>query len=107
MRGRRARADCYCENLMQQSRPMTAPVDNALLVAALGYAEQGLPVFPIHSPISSNGGLTCSCANPKCDSKAKHPRTAHGFKDATTDAAIIKEWWSRWPNANIGIPTGT
>ena len=86
---------------------MTAPVDNALLVAALGYAEQGLPVFPIHSPISSNGGLTCSCANPKCDSKAKHPRTAHGFKDATTDAAIIKEWWSRWPNANIGIPTGT
>ena len=83
-----------------------APADNTLLMAALDYAERGFPVFPLHNPISNDGGLTCSCANPKCESKAKHPRTAHGFKDATTDVAVIKEWWSRWPNANIGIPTG-
>src|SRR3990172_6780089 len=80
--------------------------ENKILAAALDYAEQGIPVFPLHNPISSDSGFTCSCANPKCDPKAKHPRTSHGYKDATSDAAIIKEWWSRWPCANIGIPTG-
>lgn len=85
---------------------MTTPAENSLLLAALDYAKRNIPVFPLHNPISSNDGLTCSCADPKCESKAKHPRTAHGFKDATVDQTIIKEWWSRWPRANIGIPTG-
>jgi hypothetical protein len=26
--------------------------------------------------------------------------------EATTDEAKIREWWTRWPNANIGIVTG-
>ena len=38
--------------------------------------------------------------------KSKKPLTANGFKDATRDEEQIKEWWTRWPNANIGIPTG-
>lgn len=74
--------------------------------AALDYARRNIPVFPCHHPIDSSIGLVCSCANPKCDPRAKHPRTANGFKDATTDEAIIKEWWGKWPRANIGIPTG-
>ena len=36
----------------------------------------------------------------------KHPRTRNGVKDATTDRTIIKAWWKRWPDANIGIATG-
>jgi hypothetical protein len=40
-------------------------------------------------------------------SPGKHPRTKHGWKDATLDQAQIKEWWDRWPQANIGIATGT
>jgi hypothetical protein len=26
--------------------------------------------------------------------------------DATADAVLIREWWRRWPTANIGIATG-
>jgi hypothetical protein len=36
----------------------------------------------------------------------KEPLTPHGVKDATTDPETIKEWWTRWPSANIGIACG-
>ena len=49
----------------------------------------------------------CSCAaGQSCDHPGKHPRTPNGVKDATTDRTIIKAWWNRWPDANIGIATG-
>jgi hypothetical protein len=32
--------------------------------------------------------------------------TAHGVKDATTDAAAIEEWWRRWPLASVAIACG-
>lgn len=54
---------------------------------ALAYAAAGWPVFP-------------------CKPDQKAPDTAHGFKDATTDPAVIREWWSanRW--RNVAIATG-
>jgi hypothetical protein len=58
-----------------------------MLAAALRYAAHGWPVFPLKP-----GG--------------KDPLTSHGFKDATTSAERIREWWRRCPNANIGLPTG-
>ena len=36
----------------------------------------------------------------------KKPLTKHGYKDASKDPAQIEAWWNRWPNANIGLPTG-
>jgi hypothetical protein len=30
----------------------------------------------------------------------------HGLKDATTDAATIRKWFTWWPDANIGLRTG-
>jgi hypothetical protein len=60
-------------------------------------------VFPVHSP-NGNGG--CSCGKPDCSSPAKHPRTEHGFHDATTDREAVEAAWARWPDANIGVPTG-
>ena len=56
------------------------------LNAAIRYAELGYPVFP-------------------CRAGEKTPLTRHGFKDATTDTAQIEAWWTKDPDANIGIPT--
>lgn len=77
--------------------------NNPMLAAALALASKGRKVFPVHSPV----GTGCSCGNPRCGKNTgKHPRTAHGFLDATTDERQIREWWTSWPSANIGTPTG-
>lgn len=55
---------------------------NPLLRAALRYAKRGWAVFPL------NG---------------KKPYERGGFHLASTDRKQIKQWWKRWPNANIGI----
>lgn len=68
------------------------------LQAALTYARLGWPIIPIHSVIND----WCSCGNPECTSPAKHPLTAHGTHDASTDPEVIRQWWQRWPHANIG-----
>jgi bifunctional DNA primase/polymerase-like protein len=34
--------------------------------------------------------------------RSKAPLSPHGFKDATTDARQIREWWALNPDANIG-----
>lgn len=74
----------------------------SLLEAALEYAERGWLVLPLHS--HSEAG--CSCGRVDCSSPAKHPRTTRGLKDAACDPAVIRGWWKRWPDANVGIATG-
>ncbi len=61
------------------------------LDAALGFAHKRLPVFPCQP--SGEGA------------KRPYPRT-HGFKDATTDEATIRSWWSEHPDALVAMPTG-
>src|SRR4051794_37164510 len=56
--------------------------------AALAYAARGWPVFPCHA-------------------RTKQPLTTRGFKDASTDPEKIRQWWTRWPKAMIGVPTGS
>ncbi len=41
-----------------------------------------------------------------CEPRGKRPLTPHGFKDATKDERTITAWWTRWPKANIAMPTG-
>jgi hypothetical protein len=79
------------------------PSTQTLYEAAREYGECGIPVFPVHSPRS--GG--CTCGDVDCRSPGKHPRTAHGWKDGTTDPAAIQDSWRRWPDANIAIVTGS
>ncbi len=57
------------------------------LSIALNYALRGWKILPIKLA-------------------DKRPLTPHGYKDATSDSAIISEWFSCWPDANIGIATG-
>lgn len=67
------------------------------------YARKGLFILPLHSPDGDGG---CTCNRPSCPSPGKHPRTSNGVHDATTDLDQIREWWSKWPDANIGMATG-
>jgi hypothetical protein len=89
--------------------------DVSMLDWALWWAGQGFPVFPLHDVF--DGICSCKCSPKKCkegkhgcaDSCAnmgKHPRTRNGLHDATTDEKQIREWWRRWPNANLGGRTG-
>jgi hypothetical protein len=89
---------------------------------ALGYASRGIPVLPLHYPLPHRSGLQpvsgdqlpapgtgCSCRDPACGQPGKHPLGSlvpHGVKDATTNRARILAWWTRHPQANIGLATG-
>ena len=53
-----------------------------LLDAGLRAAKRGWKIFP-------------------CNGK-KEPLTQHGFKDATTDEAIIRAWAKTWPGSSWG-----
>jgi hypothetical protein len=93
--------------------------------AALGYASRGIPVLPLHHPLPHHRGVQpvtddgqlahpavgtgCSCRDPSCGQVAKHPLGSlvpHGVKDATTNRARVLAWWTRHPQANIGLACG-
>lgn len=58
-----------------------------MLEHALKYATENLwPIFPCN--------------------RDKEPLVENGVLDATTDARQIERWWSRWPDANIGLDVG-
>jgi hypothetical protein len=75
---------------------------------ALSYAVHNYKVFPIFEVVQvSDGSFRCACNNgATCPDAGKHPRTYHGFHEATTGEEQIHRWWSQWPAANIGIRTG-
>jgi hypothetical protein len=66
---------------------------------ALHYADCQLPVLPIYG-IADNH---CQCGNPACHRAGKHPRLAHGVHDASCDPALIRSWFTRWPDSNVAI----
>jgi hypothetical protein len=59
----------------------------AMLDAALRYAERGRAVLPV--------------------SRSKKPINANGSRSATTDSQQIAAWWQAHPTAQIGIATGS
>lgn len=74
---------------------------------ALRYAARGWPVFPVHAMLTDpSGQWRCDCLRTECRNPGKHPWTARGLHDATTEAALISTYWQRWPEANVGIACG-
>lgn len=72
----------------QEARRQRLAEPGALATAAAWYAGHGIAVFRLRP------GTKIPLAN------------SRGFKDATTDADIVRGWWSSTPTANIGMPTG-
>jgi hypothetical protein len=70
-----------------------------LLDAALIYASWNWPVFPLKT-----ASMAAQAHDPY--KTAKTPATKNGFKDATTDTEQIRAWWTRNPDAGIGLATG-
>lgn len=58
-----------------------------MLAHALAYAAEGIPIFPCR--------------------RDKAPLVKRGFQVATSKSEQVKSWWERWPDALIGMPTGT
>lgn len=54
---------------------------------AMFYAQNNIKTFPIKR-------------------QGKSPLCSKGFKSATTDKVVLQEWNNKFPNCNIGIPTG-
>jgi len=65
---------------------MSVPITRISVEEALALGKR-FPIFP-------------------CDDEKK-PRTRNGFKDASTDPETIRRWWSMWPDALVGVPTGS
>lgn len=80
-----------------------APV---MLDAALELVAQGYRVFPCHTPKHTKAGVHCSCARVDCNNIGKHPRTTNGCTGASSDEQQVRDWWGKWPEANIGVATG-
>ena len=72
--------------------------------AAEMYAALGYPVLPVFEP-TPDGGCTCR-AGAACDRTGKHPRITGGVWQATTEPAVVRRWWRRWPAANLALRTG-
>ena len=62
--------------------------DFTLKLAALDYATQGIAVLPLIP-------------------NTKKPLTERGYLDASTNTTVINQWWDKWPDANIGMVTGS
>ena len=73
-----------------------------MVVEALKYARRGWPVFPVHSVEHGK----CTCGDPTCSSVGKHPRTAHGVKDATCNEEAIRRLFC-YRNGGIGLATSS
>lgn len=75
---------------------------NHLLSAALSYAQRGWRVLPVHTMHDGQ----CTCENPDCTSRGKHPLLRNGLHGACCEDETIDRWWSEAPIANVSITTG-
>ena len=65
----------------------SVPEHNPRLKAALDYVKLGLRVIPLHH-------------------RRKEPRLRKWTKRATTDASLVRDWFEKWPDSNLGIVAG-
>lgn len=71
---------------------------------ALTYQQHGWAVIPMHN----TNGHACTCKDGvSCTNQGKHPRIRwKEFQEERPTEKQLREWWGRWPNANLSIITG-
>ncbi|MBB5119718.1 DNA primase [Streptomyces eurocidicus] len=79
----------------------------AVLTAALSYAtEWRWPVLPGAGLRPGGGrGTVCACPHPDCAAPGAHPFDP-GLLAATTDARMVRWWWTNRPDAPVVLATG-
>lgn len=85
---------------------MSEESESDALPYALDMAAQGLAVFPVYG--CTDGVCHCPKGS-ECRSAGKHPipaLTPRGVKNATTDAATIRRWFTKDPHANLAWAMG-
>jgi hypothetical protein len=65
---------------------------------ALRCVSNDIPVGPVHG--RKKNGL-CTCDDEDCPTPGDHARAT-----ATTDPAVINEYWEKWPKAKLALATG-
>lgn len=79
----------------QTKRPM--------LEYALEYLTLGYPVFPVCSPAMGQHQHGAAV----CKNLGKRPLIRwETYQNRVPTIDEVRQWWARWPNANIGMPTG-
>ncbi len=68
------------------------PRTPGMMKAALGYARRGWFVFPLQAGTKGSDA----------DKRSTH-LLDNGHNGASCDEAVIRAWWTRWPDANIGL----
>lgn len=84
--------DVEAERYTAQALREAARQPPDLVAAAIRYAENGWPVFPLAKRSKAP-------AIPK-------DKGGKGFKQATNDPVRIQRWWTKHPDHNIGLATG-
>jgi len=79
------------------------PAEGKLGPGAKYYAQLGWNVLPVHGVDPRTAKCTCARNHKDPRENGKHPASANGQKDATTDLAQIDAWWQENPEYNIGV----
>ncbi|MBI2859183.1 MAG: bifunctional DNA primase/polymerase [Chloroflexi bacterium] len=78
---------------------------DTMLDAALALVDEGFKVFPCCWP-TPDGKCGCGHTPPHIDNNiGKAPVGRNGFKDATQLQIRVREFWTKYPLANIGVQT--
>jgi Bifunctional DNA primase/polymerase, N-terminal len=95
----RARTQASTKSVWSNLDMMTSSdTETERLEVALRCASNGIPVVPLYG-LKTDG--KCRCSDEECPTPGKHPRA-----EATTDAAMIKEYWEKWPKAKAAVAIG-
>lgn len=83
---------------------MAPLTENPLLKGALWYAQTlGWKILPVYG-IRADGKCSCGKAHSSPKDIGKHAILSGSHEIvASSDPNVITEWWTQWPDANIGV----